>query len=104
MMREFEKRIVIESHFNHGHSAAQIWKHVKYLPISRTTVYRHVQRLRVGGDSTRKLGSGGKISEASRVATRKITDRLRRNPAVTEKISREIKFLKQQLRTLQERT
>ena len=38
MMRELEKRRVIESHFNHGQSATEIWKHVKYLQISRATV------------------------------------------------------------------
>ena len=94
-MRELEKRRVIESHFNHGHSAAGIWKYVKYLPISRATVYRHVQRLRNGGNSSRKLGYAGKISEASLVAKRKIADRLRRNPAQSvRKISREIKIPK----------
>ena len=94
-MRELEKRRVIESHFNHGQSATEIWKHVKYLQISRATVYRHVQRLRNGGDSSRKLGSGGKIPEASRVARKKIAARLHRKPAQSlRKIAREIKIPK----------
>ena len=90
-MKELEKRKVIQSFFNYGQTASQIWIHVKYVDISRATVYRVVKQLQNGGNSSRKTGSGAKFLETTRIAKRKLTDRLRRNPAQSvRKIAREI--------------
>ena len=90
-MNELEKRKVVETYFHNGQSASQIWKLVKYLGISRGTVYRLVKKFQDGGSGDMKLGSGGELSNKNRSAKRKIADRLGRNPAQSvRKIAREI--------------
>ena len=90
-MKELEKRKVIQSFFNYGQTASQIWRHVMYVDISRATVYRVVKQLQNGGNSSRKTSSGVKFLETTRIAKRKLTDRLQRNPAQSvRKIAREI--------------
>ena len=44
-----------------GQKTSEILKHVENLGISRATVYRQVQKLRNGGNTNKKTGSGRKV-------------------------------------------
>ena len=80
-MNELEKRKMVESLYKCGNRASKIFARIKYEGISRATIYRAVKRFQYEVSVSRKEGSGRKIKDQTKVAKRKIADRLRRNPA-----------------------
>ena len=92
-MNELEKRKMVESLYKGDKSASEIFALLKHENISRATIYRAVKRLQYGISMSRKEGSGRKVKDQTKIDKKKITDRLRRNPAQSiRKIAREIKI------------
>ncbi len=93
-MNELERRKAIEAGFRSGKTAKEISGTVKFLGISRATVYGIVSRLEANETMHRASGGGRKLANQTKDGIRKIRQRLQRNPKQSvRKIAQEIGLL-----------